>query len=59
MHVFETSLVVQWLRFLILNAGGPGMIPGQETRSQVPQLTANMPQLETLHSTAKMEDILA
>ena len=33
-----TSLVVQWLRLYIPNAGAPGMIPGQETRSHMLQL---------------------
>ncbi|TEA24285.1 hypothetical protein DBR06_SOUSAS26710012, partial [Sousa chinensis] len=32
------SLVVQWLRFHVPKAGGPGSIPGQGTRSHVPQL---------------------
>ena len=31
-----TSLVVQWLRLHVTNAGGPGSIPG--TRSRMPQL---------------------
>ena len=26
------SLVVQWIKLCILNAGGPGSIPGQETK---------------------------
>ena len=30
-----TSLVVQWLRLYIPNAGGPGSIPGQGTRSHM------------------------
>ena len=30
--------MVQWLRFCTLNAGGPGSIPGQGTRSQMLQL---------------------
>ena len=34
----RTSLVVQWLRFHAPNAGGPGLIPGQGTRSHMPQL---------------------
>ena len=34
----RTSLVVQWLRLYAPNAGGPGLIPNQGTRSQVPQL---------------------
>ncbi|TEA32997.1 hypothetical protein DBR06_SOUSAS7410054, partial [Sousa chinensis] len=38
------SLVVQWLRFCAPNAGGPGSIPGQGTRSCMPQLGAYMPQ---------------
>ena len=33
-----TSLVVQWLRLCIPNAGGLGSIPGQGTRSHMPQL---------------------
>ena len=33
-----TSLVVQWLRPCAPNAGGPGSIPGQGTRSHVLQL---------------------
>ena len=32
------SLVVQWLRLRAPNAGGPGSIPGQETRFHVLQL---------------------
>ena len=32
------SLVVQWLRLCAPNAGGPGSIPGQGTRSHVLQL---------------------
>ena len=39
-----TSLLVQWLRLPAPIAGGPGSIPGQGTRSHVPQLR---------HSTAK------
>ena len=34
----ETSLVVQWLRLFTPNAGGLGLIPGQETRSHMLQL---------------------
>ena len=33
-----TSLVVQWLRHHAANAGGPGLIPGQGTRSHMLQL---------------------
>ena len=41
-----TSLVVQWLRLRTPNAGGLGSIPGQGTRS-------HMPQLKSLHATTK------
>ena len=30
--------MVQWLRLCALNAGGPGLIPGQGTRSHMLQL---------------------
>ena len=30
--------MVQWLRFHAFNAGGPGSIPSQVTRFQMPQL---------------------
>ena len=30
-----TSLVVQWLRLHAPNVGGPGLIPGQGTRSRI------------------------
>ena len=33
-----TSLVVQWLRLHVPNAGALGSIPGQGTRSHMPQL---------------------
>ena len=32
------SLVVQWLRLCIPNAGSLGSIPGQGTRAHMPQL---------------------
>ena len=48
-----TSLVVQWLRLCALNAGGPGSIPGQGTRSCMSQLRPCMPQLKILHAATK------
>ena len=33
-----TSLLAQWLRLWAPNAGGPGSIPGQGTRSPILQL---------------------
>ena len=41
-----TFPVVQWLRLCTPNAGGPGSIPGQGTRS-------HMVQLKILHATTK------
>ena len=40
-----TSLVVLWLRLRAPNAGDPGLIPGQGTKSCILQLRACMPQL--------------
>ena len=34
-------MVVQWLRFCAPNAVGPGLIPGQGTRSHMPQLSSH------------------
>ena len=42
-------LMVQWLRLHAPNAGGPGSIPGQGTRS-------HMPQLKILSAAMKTED---
>ena len=63
--------MVQWARLHAPNAGGPGLIPGQGTRSCVPQLRVlmlqlrvHMPQLRSphaatmsLHATAKKKKI--
>ena len=37
-----TSLVIQWLRIRAPNAGGSGSIPGQGTRSHMPQASICM-----------------
>ena len=37
-----TSLVVQWLRLHAPNAGGPGSIPGQGTRSHMHATTKSL-----------------
>ena len=42
-----TSLVVQWLRLRAPNAGGPGSIPGQGTRSHMHAAA------KSLHATTK------
>ena len=49
-----TSLVVQWLRLRVYDAGGLGSIPGQRTRSCMPQLRSHMPQLKIPHATMKI-----
>ena len=35
LHFLRTSLVAQWLRLRAPNAGGPGSIPDQGTRSHM------------------------
>ena len=42
-RITESSLVVQWLRLHDLNAGGPSLIPGQGTRSHIPQQRVTIP----------------
>ena len=45
--------MVQWLRLGTPNAGGLGSIPGQGTRSHMPQLRVHKPQPKVLHATTK------
>ena len=42
-----------WLWLLAPNAGGPSLIPRQETRFCMPQLRVYMPQLKILHASTK------
>ena len=42
-----TSLVVQWLRLRAPSAGGPDSIPGQGTRSHMPQLRSKILRVTT------------
>ncbi|TEA23136.1 hypothetical protein DBR06_SOUSAS5410070, partial [Sousa chinensis] len=47
-------MVVQWLRLHAPNTGVLGSIPGQGTRSRMPQLRVLMPQLKkVLNATTK------
>ena len=55
--VHGTSLVVQWLSLLAVNAEGPGSMPGQRTRSHMLQLTIHMPQLKSPRATVKIKDL--
>ena len=50
---FGTCLIVQWLRLHPPNAGDPGLLPGQGTRSHMLHLRVYMSQLKILHSRAK------
>ena len=45
-----TPLLNQWLRTCSSNAGGSSSIPGQGTRSHMPQLRVDMTQLKLLHA---------
>jgi len=49
-----TSMVVQWLRLGPPNVGSWGLIPGQGTRSRMPQLRACVTQLKILHAATKI-----
>ena len=50
-----TSLVVQWLRLRAPNAGDLGSIPGQGTRSRMPQLKImRAATKKTLHAAMKI-----
>ena len=58
--MLRTSLVVQWLRFIAFNTGGPGLILGQEDRSHMPQVklshaATKVPQLKILHAATKTQ----
>ena len=48
-----TSLMEQWIRLRTRNAEGLGSIPGQGTRSHMPQLRVRVPQLKIPHATTK------
>ena len=50
------SLVDQWLRPRVPNAGAPDSTPGQETRSHMLQLSIHMPKLKIVHAAMKIED---
>ena len=53
MTYLGTSLVVQWLRLQAPNAGGLGLIPGQGTRSHMPQLKMSCAAIKTWRSQNK------
>ena len=49
----RASLVVQGLRLQVPNAGGPGLIPGQGTRSRMLQPRLPMTQPKIPHAAIK------
>ena len=49
-----TSLVVQWVRLHAPNAGGLGSIPGQGTRSRMPQLKIPQAAMKILQAAMKI-----
>ena len=57
-HHAGISSVVQWLRLQAPSAGGLGLIPGQEIRSHMTQLSICVPQLKILRATMKRTHIL-
>ena len=54
-HKPRTSWVVRWLRLHTPNAGSLGSIPGQGTRSHMPQLRVCMLQQRILHAAMKTQ----
>ena len=55
--VLGTSLIVQWLRLRAPNAGSLGLIPGQGTRSHMPQIRVRMSQLNIPNAATMIEDL--
>ncbi|TEA28468.1 hypothetical protein DBR06_SOUSAS2010093, partial [Sousa chinensis] len=51
------SLVVRWLRLRAPNVGGLGLIPGQGTRSHIPQLRACMLELKIPQAETKIAHV--
>ena len=49
-HHHGISLVVQWLRLHVYNAGGPGSITGRGARSHMLQLRVHIPQQRSQRS---------
>ena len=56
MIIPRTSMVVQWLRLRAPSAGGLGLIPGQGSRSHIPQLRVLMLQLKIPDAVTKIWD---
>ena len=50
-----TLMVVQWLRLNAPSAGGLGFLPGQGTRSHMPQLRVHRPGINIPHAATKIK----
>ena len=50
---YRTYLVIQWLTFCTLNAGGPELDPGWGSRSHMLQLRVHLPQPNILCAKTK------
>ena len=48
----------QWLRFWVPNVGGPGLVPDQDTRSHMPQVSVSMLQSKIPRDAVKSEDLV-
>ena len=55
-HSQTIRATVRWLIFHAPNAGDPGLIPGQGTKSSMSQLRVDMLQLKIPHTATKTED---
>ena len=47
--------MVQWLRLHAPSTGGPGLVPGQGSRSHMLQLRVHMPQLKVPRAATKTQ----
>ena len=50
--------MVQWLRFCAPNAGDPGSIPDQGTRSSMPQIRSNQSILKEISPVCSLEGMM-
>ena len=55
LRLLGAPLIVQWLRLCAPNAEGLDSIPGQGSRSHMPQPSVHMLQLKVPHATTKTQ----
>ena len=56
--IHGASLVVQWLRLHIPNAGGTGSIPGQETKIPLAERRGQEKKKDCNHSDSPVENLI-